>query len=560
MNPSERHLQELASHPLYQAEEPRRKYHLALFMLSFALSTNGYEKISKRLRPFFSKLGIKIPEREEFAYVITRSQHDHRTPLKALYCLNDECLPDDTRRGLKVFLEVHIFVLFFEFLWSLPGHMKRGDSLTKIFSNISTSSSRQIGLVAASYVFLYKVYLRFFKRVFDPLSRPPYARLYTDRIYDKLLRSMRLPPAYEFYEKLFHSPSVPPALAGFCAGPAILFAKDQSQRVTMSVYILLKSFQFLYHSLYENRIIPRTPWWLGSWILFPLSSAQLIHAYLVNPDTFSESYERFITSRSTTYVQPRPGYYPKSLPWPTGREIVDSIGVIASLNYPEFYSKKLHRDVPPLPKELNPIQPILEIAHPAHTKTMCAMLHPDEPSCLVTFSKFVAKEGVGALKFMAIINGIGIILRWKQIRERPYESVMHWLNHSVPLSFKGATFITMAIATSWGLICGLQNIFPAKFMPVSRIYLNGFIGGLWIFAEDSNRRLDIGMYSLRLSLESIWKLLVKKKKVKAIKYSIERRSPNLLIRNGNNHVNIPHKSAMYFFPIHSILYKKIGRN
>ena len=51
-----------------------------------------------------------------------------------------------------------------------------------------------------------------------------------------------------------------------------------------------------------------------------------------------------------------------------------------------------------------------------------------------------------------------------------------------------------------------------------RFYLNGFIGGLWILVEKPNRRLDIGIYSLRLSIESFWKLLVKKGKVRNIRY------------------------------------------
>lgn len=51
-----------------------------------------------------------------------------------------------------------------------------------------------------------------------------------------------------------------------------------------------------------------------------------------------------------------------------------------------------------------------------------------------------------------------------------------------------------------------------------RFYLNGFIGGMWILVEKPNRRLDIGMYSLRLSIETLWKLLVKKGKVRNIRY------------------------------------------
>ncbi len=107
------------------------------------------------------------------------------------------------------------------------------------------------------------------------------------------------------------------------------------------------------------------------------------------------------------------------MPWPTGREIVDRIAILSSLYFPEFYSPKLHgRDVPPLPDNLKPIQPILEIAHPAHSKMMCAMLHHEEPSCLVTYTKFIAKEGVNSLKFVGLIYAASLIFRGRSLIER----------------------------------------------------------------------------------------------------------------------------------------------
>src|SRR5437764_1201646 len=107
------------------------------------------------------------------------------------------------------------------------------------------------------------------------------------------------------------------------------------------------------------------------------------------------------------------------MPWPTGREIVDRIAILSSLYFPEFYSPKLHgRNVPPLPDNLKPIQPMLEIANPAHSKILCAMLHHEEPSCLVTYTKFIAKEGLDALKFMGIVYAISLFLRGRTLIQR----------------------------------------------------------------------------------------------------------------------------------------------
>ncbi|CAG8515108.1 9132_t:CDS:2 [Acaulospora morrowiae] len=265
------------------------------------------------------------------------------------------------------------------------------------------------------------------------------------------------------------SPFVPPFLAGLLAGPTLLIDNNQSRRISISMYMLSKSLQFVYHALRKNGIIPVMPWWWGSWLIFPISSSQLIYAYMVHPDAFPDAYGRFITSRSSTYVQKRPKYFLDSMPWPTGQEIVERITTIASLHYPGFYSPKLHgRDISTLPDALKPIRPVLEIAHPAHNKMMCALLHPNDPSCLATYFKFIAKEGVAALKFMVALQALSLIFKWKTLVSRPNEVLTQFLNGGTQTIFKGATFITMAIATSWAMICGFQNVLPNKFMPISR--------------------------------------------------------------------------------------------
>ncbi|CAG8703777.1 3545_t:CDS:2, partial [Scutellospora calospora] len=165
-------------------------------------------------------------------------------------------------------------------------------------SRIFTASSAQFAFSVSSYFVIYKALLRFFTRVFAPLLGP------RNNLND-----------------IACSPLVPPFLAGLFAGPSLLFDKYQSRRTFIATTILCKSLQTVYHALRENGYIPIMPWWWGSWLIFPISSAQLIYSYLIHPDIFPDDYAKFITSRSTTYVQQRPSDLPKSLPWPTSREI-----------------------------------------------------------------------------------------------------------------------------------------------------------------------------------------------------------------------------------------------
>ncbi|RHZ59506.1 hypothetical protein Glove_363g34 [Diversispora epigaea] len=467
------------------SSKQRRKF---LFFLSFILSKKDYSNVTKILSPFINKFGLEFPSNEEFKSTCNSQTHKHETASGAIRCLHDECLPKTSRTGITDFIKVYAIINLVEIIKQLPTLSKNKKSFLKIIDSLFKTSSFRFALSISSFAVVYQTLLRFFTRKFDPLLGP-HSRM-----------------------NIICSPLVPPFLAGLFAGPTLLIDNIQSRRIDISTYALCKSLQFIYSALRDNRIIPIMPWWWGAWLSFPISFSQMVYCYLIHPDIFPSSFGQFITNRSSTYVQRRPSYFPDTIPWPKGREIVDRIAILASLHYPEFYSPKLHGRDPALPKVLKPIQPILEIAHPAHNKMMCATLHPEDPSCFITYLKFIAKEGVAALKFMSIGHAIFLATRWKYYLSRPKEA-----NYVIPEIFKGATFITMSIATAWGLICGFQNLFPNKFMSISRIYLNGFIGGLWILLLDPVRRTEIGMTSFRFLLETSWKLLVKKGKVKSIK-------------------------------------------
>ncbi|CAG8675361.1 7464_t:CDS:2 [Dentiscutata erythropus] len=441
-----------------------------LNLLPYVLSSKRYSKLVKLLAPILKKTDINLPTVEEFHVIANARPHNHHNSFSALWCSHNECLPSDTRVGIASFFKVYVIAIFMTIITQIPAGFRKEKRFSQIINSKLTTSSARFALSVSSYFVIYKVLLRFFTRVFDPLLGPRNNLNIND---------------------VTCSPLVPPF---FCC------------------------LQTVYYTLRQNGFIPIMPWWWGSWMIFPISSAQLIYAYLVHPDTFPNNYSNFITSRSTTYVQQRPSDLPESFPWPSGREIVDQIAIITSLNYPEFRSPKLHGiNDSAFPDKLKTIRPILEIAHPAHTKLLCAVLHPEDTSCLANYSKFIAKEGITALKFMTLVHIVPLLFRSRDLVKRFNLMTTQILSRVVPSIFKSATFITMAIATAWALLCGFQNILPKKYMPVTRIYANGFIAGLWILVESKSRRLDIGLYSLRLSIESFWKLLVKTRKVRNVR-------------------------------------------
>ena len=70
-------------------------------------------------------------------------------------------------------------------------------------------------------------------------------------------------------------------------------------------------------------------------------------------------------------------------------------------------------------------------------------------------------------------------------------------------------FITGAIGTSWGSICLFQHALPRRLLPTQRWFVGGALGGLWAFLERKTGRSNF-LYSARLSMDSLWKVGVKR--------------------------------------------------
>jgi len=119
-----------------------------------------------------------------------------------------------------------------------------------------------------------------------------------------------------------------------------VYPSDQL-RVTIAIYALSRAAEFAYNLAEDEGLIWgkegskwERPWWWGSWMIFPFTSGQLLHAFVFDRDCFPKAYGDFILKYSPQYVQYRPKDYPSNLPWPDTLETVDNLAEIARLNYP----------------------------------------------------------------------------------------------------------------------------------------------------------------------------------------------------------------------------------
>lgn len=224
--------------------------------------------------------------------------------------------------------------------------------------------------------------------------------------------------------KMSSSPHLIPFLAGSISSITMLLESSGSRRVTFAIYALTRSIESSFELGVLKQIVPKflrkNQFYFGGHILFAISNAILLHAFLFDPETFPTSYSNFILKYSNAYLPSLPSDYPKSTPFPTHREIVDAIANSAKSNYPNFISPLLqpNSNSTSTSNNLNSISskilPILELSHPNHSKLVCAFMHPNQVSCANVLKGFLRESFVLAIKFFGVIGLLSNLVKYKK--------------------------------------------------------------------------------------------------------------------------------------------------
>jgi hypothetical protein len=297
------------------------------------------------------------------------------------------------------------------------------------------------------------------------------------------------------------APAIGSSLAGFFLA---VYPGDQL-RVTMAIYIFTRALEFGYNYLEELGYFKDRPSWFGSWMLMPIASGQLLHAFVFDRDCFPESYGKLILANSPEYIQKRPADYPATLRWPGTFDIVDSLAEISKQRWPPFVSPILFPGKQVLPRSLTSISAITSPAHPGMKSLSCALLHPHDPSCVRTYVQYWIQAFPKVARLFTVYFTAMSLVRYKAFLDSPVAAVNKLAKSILRISL----FITGAIGGSWGMICLFQSILPRNFLPTQRWFLGGFIGGLWGYLDRKSGRANF-LYSARMSIDSFWKVGVKR--------------------------------------------------
>ena len=271
----------------------------------------------------------------EFLVKRTPKAVQKRVPSVSKPSSNHDYNPAALRSALRVFLATASGLKCWELISSrLLSRGKTRRSAPKV--SYMKSLSFRLALSLSTILFLHRVLFRFFVRL--------RSRLLSEKAHELRKR----------YPRLFNgitsklAPAVGASLAGLALG---IYPKDQL-RVTMAIYVGARSLEFLYNAVEGDGYLKNMPWWWGSWLLFPLSQGQLLHAFVFDRDCFpavssictirttrnstklDQAYSDFILKYTPSYVQRRPANVPAALVWPTSNQIVDSLAEMARLRWP----------------------------------------------------------------------------------------------------------------------------------------------------------------------------------------------------------------------------------
>ncbi|KAK3942643.1 hypothetical protein QBC46DRAFT_425775 [Diplogelasinospora grovesii] len=373
------------------------------------------------------------------------------------------------------------------------------------------SPTLRLSLSLSTILLMYRLLFRFFTRLRIHLLDPSAAPFRTRN--PRTANTLTSP----------YAPAVGASLAGLALG----VYPSQQLRVSIAIYALFRALEFGWNCAEDNGMIwgyekgvngrpdrkrSRPAWW-GSWMLQPLAFGQLLHAVVFDRDCFPSAYGDFIFKNSTAYLHAKPEDFPAGMKWPKVYEIVDSLAQMARLNWPPFISPTLFPNKEDtLPPSLSAIAPLTSGAHPLITSLSCATLHPSDPSCSRTFLTFWLRSFPPLTRFFLVVYSAMLLPKFSMLYHFPVKT----LHNLVSSALRMSAFLTGSIATAWSSICFFQAWFPRTFLPTQRFFLGGFLAGFWALIERRRGR-GVFLYSARVSVDSLWKVGVKRRWWRAMK-------------------------------------------
>ncbi|KAB8233338.1 hypothetical protein BDV23DRAFT_154351 [Aspergillus alliaceus] len=390
------------------------------------------------------------------------------------------------RASIRVFLVSGALLKLVEWILArIRGDLSKKKPHTSFLRSPNLRLSASLSLVLLLHRFLH----RFFVRL--------RANLRTDDAQPFRNRNPRVSKALTSR----YAPAVGASLAGFALG----ICPQNQLRLTAAIWTSTRSLEFLFNVIDGKGWLENRPLWFGSWLLMPLSCAQLFHAFVFDREATPKWLGNIIFRLSRGYIHDRPEGLPAEFSWPGKEDVVDSLATVADLRWPAFVSPILHPgDLNTLPSAVKSISPITGPAHPSISTLSCALLHPSSPSCGTAFLQNILLSVPRLARFLTTVTLALSVLKFKKLMANPITSANALSKKIITLT----AVLSASVGSAWGSICLWNSLLPRSVLPTKRFFLSGALAGM-PFAFLANSR-SIFLYFFRAAVDSAWKTGVKR--------------------------------------------------
>ncbi|KAM0014325.1 putative transmembrane protein [Helianthus debilis subsp. tardiflorus] len=278
-------------------------------------------------------------------------------------------------------------------------------------------------------------------------------------------------------------------LAGSVASLSILALDDSNRRRTLALYLLARLAQCAYNSAKsKNKFhLWGSSWRHGDSLLFALSCAQVMYAFVMRPESLPKSYQDFIQK---TGPVAKPVY--KAV-----RECCRGSPVdVASLH--SYLSTVKGADFAAL-QEFPSIIP-------------CSIIHPGTKSCLAQNAYATSNTFKKTFPLYFSLTFVPfVVLRLQKFMEAPFRT--SW--HAVTGAVRSTAFLSCFVGIFQGAICMHRKVASQDHKLV--YWFAGGLAALSVLLEKKGRRGELGLYVLPRASESLWYILVNRRILPNIK-------------------------------------------
>ncbi|XVF54845.1 hypothetical protein PTKIN_Ptkin05aG0213800 [Pterospermum kingtungense] len=269
-------------------------------------------------------------------------------------------------------------------------------------------------------------------------------------------------------------------LAGSIAGLCVLALDDSNRRRTLALYLFARVAQCAYNSAkVKNKFhLWGSHWRHGDSLLFALSCAQVMYAFVMRPESLPKSYQDFIEKTGPVAA---PVY--KAVRENCRGGLVDVASISAYL-----HSRGKSHDL-----KLEEFPSIIP----------CSVIHPDTNYCLSHNAKAASATFRKTFPLYFSLTFVPfVILHLQKFMDTPARTC--WL--AVKSAVRSTSFLSAFVGIFQGVICMHRKIASKDHKLV--YWVAGALSGLSVLLEKKPTRSELALYVLPRAGDSLWYILV----------------------------------------------------